>query len=160
MAATDVMSHTYRQLDMHGIEDHTLRGGFRYGTKGIERPQNLVNNDANMVILTELHQSPVIQEIISFQNGESPICSSTMKMLVPSLWESAHDAITAVMDNDTTLRVPFHQCLGEPTQSTVFAQVKYTFAIDNSYPQLHPRDHPTGWTVFTSVSNYGALAVI
>ncbi|KAJ6450348.1 hypothetical protein C8R47DRAFT_1230309 [Mycena vitilis] len=149
MAATDVMSHAYRHLDMHGIEDHTLRAGFRYGAKGVERPQNLVNNDANMVILTELRHSPVIQEIISFQNA-------TMKMLASSLWESAHDAITAVMDNDTTLRLPFHQCLGEPTQSTAFAQVEYTFAIDNSYPQLHPRDHPTGWTVFTSVGNYDA----
>ncbi|KAJ6490565.1 hypothetical protein C8R47DRAFT_1070980, partial [Mycena vitilis] len=82
--------------------------------------------------------------------------SAALQTLAPQVWACANEAIDSVMRKDSALRLPFHQCLGQPNQPTAFAQVGYTFAIEESYPRQHLRDRPTGWTAFTSLGNYEA----
>ncbi|KAJ6489353.1 hypothetical protein C8R47DRAFT_1215699 [Mycena vitilis] len=147
MAATDVLRQVGATLDP--LDDNTLRGGFKHSPNGVERPQNFTNTDANLVALAVLRHSEPIQEITSFQNA-------MLEQLAPELWACANQAIDAVMRHDVALRLPFHQCLGQPDQPTAFAQVEYAFAIDDSHPKQHLRDRATGWTAVTSVGDYAA----
>ncbi|KAJ6464313.1 hypothetical protein C8R47DRAFT_1079688 [Mycena vitilis] len=147
--ATHAMERARRDFDRRGIDDHTLHTGFKNGAKGVQRPQNFLNHDRNTVILAELRHSVPIQEIISFQNA-------AMQTVAPEIWGCANTAIETVMDNDASLRLPFHQCLGQPDQPTAFAEVEYIFHIADSRPKPRLRDRATGWTAFTSLGNYDA----
>ncbi|KAJ6455531.1 hypothetical protein C8R47DRAFT_1082753 [Mycena vitilis] len=147
MGANDAMRSVRPALGP--LPDETLRGGFEHGAKGVERPQNFSHPDPHLVALAKLRHSADIQEITSFQNA-------ALKELAPELWTSAHKDIDTVMQNDSALRLPFHQCLGLPSQPTAFSRVEYIFHLDDSHPRQHLRDRATGWTAVTSVGDYDA----
>ncbi|KAJ6464306.1 hypothetical protein C8R47DRAFT_1079682 [Mycena vitilis] len=144
MATTDAMRSVRHSLGP--IPDETLRGGFKHGAKGVE---NFTYPDSHLVALAKLRHSAGVQEITSFQNA-------ALKELAPELWAAANKDIDTVMGNDSTLRLPFHQCLGLPSQPTAFSQVEYLFHLDDSHSRQHLRDRATGWTAVTSVGDYDA----
>jgi hypothetical protein len=80
-----------------------------------------------------------------------------LQQLAPGVWASAHSVIEAVMDADAGLHLPMTQCGRKPPQPTAFAQVEYSFSIADSHPRQQLRDHPTGWTAFTSVGHYDPI---
>ncbi|KAJ7102964.1 hypothetical protein C8R43DRAFT_1141086 [Mycena crocata] len=147
LEATSILTRAHHDLDRTGIKDDTLSAGFRFAANGVQRPQNIPNNDRNRVILAELRASPAIQDITSLQN-------SMLQYLAPRAWTSAHETINTVMNNDGGLHLPFHQCTNVPLQPTAFAQVDFRFSVEDSHPMQAIRDRATGWTVFTALGHY------
>ncbi|KAJ7707996.1 hypothetical protein B0H16DRAFT_1746364 [Mycena metata] len=138
----------YAQLDRRGHPAESIAAGIKSGGMRGGRPQNVQGCPVTMetVATAVLRESPVIQTIASFQDA-------ALRHIAPRAWANANNTIEAVLQNDSSLRLPFYIPSLRTAQPTAFSRVEYRFTTEG-FPGRESTSTEGGMCALTALGDY------